>query len=83
MTPTLPKLGILCMTAPCLQDKDMEFYARVGRAEGLAKILASSPDQGLNPDANASGRDSVAEHRNVYGANKYAVVPPKNVRNRE
>ncbi|GLI62465.1 hypothetical protein VaNZ11_005095 [Volvox africanus] len=60
------------------EAKDMEFYNRVGRGEGLAKLLGSSPDHGLNPDPNASGPDSVTEHRRIFGANKYPEVPPKN-----
>ncbi len=58
----------------------MEFYNRVGKAEGLAKLLASSTEKGLSPDPGATGPDSVAEHRRVFGANKHAEVPPKNVR---
>ncbi|GLC46005.1 ATF/CREB activator [Pleodorina starrii] len=60
------------------EEKDMEFYNRVGKAWGLAKLLGSSPDRGLNPDPNATGHDSVAQHRRVFGANRHAEVPPKN-----
>ncbi|EFJ44186.1 calcium-transporting ATPase [Volvox carteri f. nagariensis] len=60
------------------EEKDMEFYNRVGKAGGLARLLGSSPDRGLNPDPNATGHDSVSEHRRIFGANKHAEVPPKN-----
>ncbi len=61
----------------CAQNKDMDWYKGVGQAPGLAKQLGCSVETGLNPDASATGLDSVSEHRRVFGANKYAEVPPK------
>ncbi|GFR47750.1 hypothetical protein Agub_g9515 [Astrephomene gubernaculifera] len=58
--------------------EDMEFYERVGKAEGLARLLSSSVESGLNPDPGSTGPDSVAEHRRVFGANTYREAPPKN-----
>ncbi|KAG2490086.1 hypothetical protein HYH03_011392 [Edaphochlamys debaryana] len=60
------------------EEKDMEFFSRVGKADGLAKLLGSSVETGLNQDTQGSGSDSVAEHRRVFGPNKFAEVPPKN-----
>ncbi|KAG2453047.1 hypothetical protein HYH02_002382 [Chlamydomonas schloesseri] len=60
------------------ENKDMEFFARVGKAEGMAKLLASSVESGLNPDPHATGDDSVQEHRRVFGENRHAETPPKN-----
>lgn len=57
----------------------MEFFARVGKAEGLSKLLSSSVESGLNADPQAAGDDSVLEHRRVFGENKHAETPPKNV----
>jgi len=57
------------------EDKDVKGVQSLGDAEGLAKALKTDLKNGLDP--NAAGAGSIESHREVFGPNTFAEVPPK------
>lgn len=53
----------------------MDALHRYGGVEGLATLLLSDAHKGLDPLA--TGPASVSAHREAFGANEFAEVPPK------
>ena len=57
----------------CLQHKDAKRVEALGGAEGLAKALNVSLEDGISVEA--TGDLSVQRRQELFGANRFATVP--------